>query len=83
MCGVICLTFDAAHIRRLRLLLMAAHANSPSFLALVVATQTLTLRNSVPILAGFTACDTAQRAPMETMRANAVLLAKLSYERAG
>jgi len=57
---------------------MAAHANSLSFLALVLAPQTLSLRNSIPILAGFTACDTAQCAPMETMRANVVLLAELS-----
>jgi hypothetical protein len=62
---------------------MAAHANALGFLALVLAPQTLALRNSIPILARFTACDTAQCAPMETMRANMVLLAKLSYERAG
>jgi hypothetical protein len=57
---------------------MAAHANSLSFLALVLPPQTLSLRNSIPIFAGFTACDTAQCAPMVTMRANVVLLAELS-----
>jgi len=38
---------------------MAAHANPIGFLALVLATQTLALRNSIPILAVFAACDIA------------------------
>jgi hypothetical protein len=67
----------------LRTLFVAAHANAIGFLALVLTPQTLALRNSIPILAVFTACDTVQCAPMETMHANVVLLAKLSYERAG
>jgi hypothetical protein len=61
---------------------MAAHTNSLRFLTLVLAPQTLSLRNSIPVLAGFTACDAAPRAPMETMRANVVLLAEFSNERA-
>jgi hypothetical protein len=61
---------------------MASHADSLSFLALILAPQALSLRNSIPILAGPTACDAALCTPMETMRANAVLLAELSNERA-
>jgi hypothetical protein len=56
--------------------------NPFSFLALVLATQALALRNSIPVLAVFAACDTTQRSPMETMRANMVLLAELSSEHA-
>jgi hypothetical protein len=62
---------------------MTAHANTLGFLALVLTPQTFALRNPITILAGFTAGDTAQCAPMETMRANAVLLAELANERAG
>jgi hypothetical protein len=67
----------------LRGLFVASDADTRSFFSLVVPSQTLALRNSIPILARFTACDTAQCAPMETMRADAVLPAKLSNECAG
>ena len=60
--------------------LVASDADTHRFFSLVLQAQTLALSNSIPILAAFTACDTAQCAPVETMRANAVLLAKRSYE---
>jgi hypothetical protein len=81
--GVVCLTLHTAYVRRLCPLFTTAHAHSLGFLALVLALQTLALRNSIPALAGFTSCDTAQCAPMETMRADAALPAELSNERAG